>query len=142
MTFRLSVRSFHRGTLIELAARLGPHKPPLILKVESLVWDALFKLAEGRSSAYDVLSDLAESLPWSDINGVLNRGTEGWFILDPCMLFCFVLKMSQFLNIRCAAVPIENITAPGIDSNPIDVSLGSGGPSCMFICLLEFLIKD
>jgi hypothetical protein len=68
VTLRLSTKSFHRRTVIDLAARLGPHKSPLVLAVESMIWDALFRLAEGRTSVYVVLRDLANSMPWSDIN--------------------------------------------------------------------------
>ncbi|KIJ90289.1 hypothetical protein K443DRAFT_15357 [Laccaria amethystina LaAM-08-1] len=67
-TIRLSTKSFHRRTVIDLAAKLGPHKSPRVLAVESLIWDALFRLAEGHTSAYVVLRDLAQSLPWSDID--------------------------------------------------------------------------
>ena len=89
MTQRLSLKSFHRRTLIDFAAKLGPQKPPLILTVENLIWDALFKLAEGRFLVYDVLLDLANSLPWSKINGELNPGTKAWFDLDSCTVSLF-----------------------------------------------------
>ena len=92
MTRRLSRKSFHRGLLIDMAARLGPHKPPLLLSVEELIWNAVFKLAEGPSSVYNVLNDLANSLPWSGDTGIneeLNYGTEQWFIPIPCMLTLF-----------------------------------------------------
>ena len=61
-TLRLSTKSFHRRTVIDLAARLGPHKSPRVLAVENLIWDALFRLAEGRTSSYVVLRDLANSI--------------------------------------------------------------------------------
>ena len=80
MTFRLSTKSFHRRTVIDLAARLGPHKPPRIWAVESAIWDAIFRLAEGRISAYRVLCDLAKSLPWSDIEEASNCDADKqWF---------------------------------------------------------------
>jgi hypothetical protein len=88
-TARLSMRSYHRRTVIDLAAKLGPKKPPLILTVENLIWDAVFKLSEGRVLVHDVLKDLANSLPWNEINGELNPGTETWFNLDSCMLSLF-----------------------------------------------------
>lgn len=81
---RLSSKSFHRRTVIDLAARLGSHRPPLVLAVENLIWDALFRLAEGQVSVYVVLRDLANSLPWSDIDEALNCYTdEGWFVPAP-----------------------------------------------------------
>ena len=67
-TIRLSTKSFHRRTVIDLAAKLGPHKSPRILAVENQIWDALFRLAEGHTSAYVVLRDLEQSMPWSDID--------------------------------------------------------------------------
>ena len=57
------MKSYNRRTLIDLAAKLGPQKPPLILKVENLIWDALFKLAEGHFLVHDILLELANSLP-------------------------------------------------------------------------------
>ena len=89
MTARLSMKSYHRRTLIDFAAKLGPQKPPLILTIENLIWDALFKLAEGCFSVYDVLFGLANSLPWTEINGALDPGTEKWFDLDSCTLPLF-----------------------------------------------------
>jgi hypothetical protein len=89
MTWRLSLKSFQRGFLIDLAARLGPHKHPLLLSVEKLIWDAVFKLADGAPSVYDVLKDLTLSLPWNEINDELNFGTEKWFAPVPCMLPLF-----------------------------------------------------
>ncbi|KAF8809712.1 hypothetical protein BYT27DRAFT_7222307 [Phlegmacium glaucopus] len=81
VTLQLSEKSFHRRTLIDLAARLGPHKPPRILVVENIIWDAIFCLAEGRVSVYVVLRDLANSLPWSDIDIALNCDADKqWFV--------------------------------------------------------------
>lgn len=80
VTLRLSTKSFHRRTLIDLAARLGPHKPPRVLAVEETIWDAVFRLADGQVSAYVVLRDLANSLPWSDINIAMNCvADKKWF---------------------------------------------------------------
>lgn len=80
MTLRLSTKSFHRRTLIDLAARLGPCKPPRVLAVEKVIWDAILCLAEGRVSVYVVLRDLSNSLPWSDINIALNCDADKrWF---------------------------------------------------------------
>ncbi|KIJ91392.1 hypothetical protein K443DRAFT_126253 [Laccaria amethystina LaAM-08-1] len=67
VTLRLSSKSFHHRSIIDLAARLGLHKSPLVTAVESMIWGALFCLSEGRTSAYVVLRDLANSMPWSDI---------------------------------------------------------------------------
>lgn len=89
MTLKLSVKSFHRGLLIDIAARLGPRKDPLLLSVENLIWDAVFRLADSAPSVYDVLNDLANSLPWSHISEELNSGTEQWFIPAPRMLLLF-----------------------------------------------------
>lgn len=80
VTLRLSRKSFHRRTLIDVAARLGPHKPPRILTVEKIIWDAVFRLAEGCVSVYTVLRDLANSLPWSNIEMASNCDTDKqWF---------------------------------------------------------------
>lgn len=83
------MKSFHRRTLIDFAAKLGPQKPPLILAVENIIWDALFKLAEGRFLVYDILLELSNSLPWTEINSTLNPGTKTWFDLASCMLSLF-----------------------------------------------------
>lgn len=80
VTRRLSTKSFHRRTVIDLATRLGPHKPPRVLAIESGIWDAIFRLAEGRTSTYTVLRELASSLPWSDINIASNcEADKQWF---------------------------------------------------------------
>jgi hypothetical protein len=70
-----------------MAARLGAHKPLRLLAVENIIWDAIFRLAEGRVSVYTVLHDLAKSLPWSDIDVALNCDTDQqWFVPAPRML--------------------------------------------------------
>ena len=97
MTSRLHLRSYHHRTLIDFAEKLGPQKPPLILAVENLIWDALFKLAEGRFLVHTVLLELANSLPWTEINGELNPSTEAWFNLESCMLSIFVLIYEKFI---------------------------------------------
>ena len=74
---------------MDFAAKLGPHKPPLVRDVEKLIWDALFKLADGPPTAYGVLRELVNSLPWSEINDVLNGDAQQWFSLTPCMLNLF-----------------------------------------------------
>ncbi len=85
ITRRLSTKSFHRRTVIDLAARLGPHKTSRILAAESAIWDAVFCLAEGRVSVYSVLRDLAESLPWSDIDIAANcEADQLWFNPKMC----------------------------------------------------------
>jgi hypothetical protein len=55
VTCRLSTKSFHRRTIIDIAARLNPHKPPRLLAVEICIWDAVFRLAEGGMSVYTML---------------------------------------------------------------------------------------
>lgn len=80
VTRRLSTKSFHRRTVIDLAARLGPHKPARVLAIESVVWDAIFRLAEGRTSSFTVLRELANSLPWPDMNIASNcEADKQWF---------------------------------------------------------------
>jgi hypothetical protein len=93
MTLRLCTKSFHRRTLIDIAARLGPHKPPRVLAVEQIIWDAIFRLAEGRVSVNVVLRDLANSLPWSDIDKALNCDADKqWFTPAPSKLLSLFEK--------------------------------------------------
>ena len=94
VTRRLSTKSFHRRTVIDFTARQGPHKPPRLLAVENLIWDAVFRLAEGRISVYTVLRDLANSLPLSDIDIAMNCDRDKqWFALRPRM---FLVQSSSF----------------------------------------------
>jgi len=94
ITRRLSTKSFHRRTVIDVSARLGPHKPPRLLAVENLIWGAVFRLAEGRISVYTVLRDLANSLASSDIDIALNcNGDKQWFVPRPRM---FLVISSSF----------------------------------------------
>ncbi len=94
VTRRLSTKSFHRRTVIDLAARLGPNKPSRVLAVESVIWDAIFRLAEGRVSVHTVLRDLAKSLPWSDIDTASNCDSDQqWFSPKICMFLVPVQKL-------------------------------------------------
>ncbi len=89
VTMRLSTKSFHRRTVIDLAARLGPHKPPRLLAVESVIWDAIFRLAEGRVSVYTVLLDLSKSLPWSDLDIASNCDADKQWFAAGLRMFLF-----------------------------------------------------
>ena len=94
VTRRLSTKSFHRRTVIDFSARLGPRKPLRLLAAENIIWDAVFHLADGRVSVYTVLRDLADSLPWSDIDIALNCDSDKqWFATRPRM---FLVKSSSF----------------------------------------------
>lgn len=97
-TARLSLKSFHRRSIIDVAAKLGPKKPSLILTIENLIWDAIFKLAEGHSTVYDIIRELVESLPWSEIDGELIPGAREWFYVDSGMLSLFYLEKEKFIN--------------------------------------------
>jgi hypothetical protein len=92
VTLRLSTKSFHRRTVIDLAARLGPHKPPRVLAVENMIWDAIFRLAEGRVSVYTALRDLANSLPWSDVDVASNCDADKQWFAPRLRTFLCLLK--------------------------------------------------
>lgn len=110
MTFRLSTKSFHRRTVIHLAAKLGPHKTPRILAVESAIWDAIFRLAEGRISVYRVLCDLAKSLPWSDIEEASNCDADKEWFTPPLRMFVSSLEVHHSPNnMSCS---YSNTTCP------------------------------
>lgn len=93
VTRRLSTKSFHRRTVIDVAARLGPHKPARLLVVENMIWDAVFRLAEGRISVYTALRDLANSLPWFDIDMAFNCDADKrWFTIGSRMFLCLLVN--------------------------------------------------
>jgi hypothetical protein len=99
VTLRLSTKSFHRRTLIDTAARLGPHKPSRVIAVEQKIWDAIFCLAEGHVSVYSVLRNLANSLPWSDINVALNCDADKqWFALPPRELLTIFIRKELIIH--------------------------------------------
>ena len=97
VTRRLSTKSFHRRTVIGVSAKLGPHKPARLLVVENMIWDAVFRLAEGRISVYTVLRDLANSLPWSDIDMSFNCDADKqWFSIGSRMFLCSLVNNWPF----------------------------------------------
>ena len=115
VTRRLSTKSFHRRTVIDLAARLGPNKPPRILAVESSIWDAIFRLAEGRISVYTALRGLADSLPWFDIDMASNcEADQQWF--DPQCASFFSSKLIVHIKIMLTAMYDPTITFPPAQS--------------------------
>lgn len=74
LQFLLAKKSFDRRSVLELSAKLGPRKPPLLLKVEDFLLTALFQLSKGRIMPYVILKGLAEAIPWSE-------ATRKWFSL-------------------------------------------------------------
>jgi len=94
VTCRLSTKSFHCRTVIDVSAKLGSHKPHCLLVVENIIWDAVFRLAEGCISVYTVLRDLANSLPWSDIDMAFNCDADRrWFTTGSHMFLCLLVNV-------------------------------------------------
>ena len=93
----LSTKSFYCRTVINVAAMLGPHKLHCLLVVEDIIWDAIFHLTEGCISVYTVLWDLANSLPWSDIDMAFNCDADRWwFTTGSHMFLCLLVNVWPF----------------------------------------------
>ena len=59
--------SLHRRTLLEVAAKVRPHKSELLLRVEEMIWDAVLSLASGKNTPLAVLRRLEEVIPWDEL---------------------------------------------------------------------------
>lgn len=55
----LLTKSFHCRTIVYLAAKIGPHKFLCNMAVQTLILDASFHRADGHTSDYVVLQNLA-----------------------------------------------------------------------------------
>lgn len=73
-------QSFHRRSVIEVSHSLGPHKPHILLKVENLIWDTVFAIAERPLDIKAIISKLALQIPQDDIESV-SPGDSSWFNL-------------------------------------------------------------
>ena len=75
--------------------QVGPHKPPHPLAVENVIRDAIFRLAESRIFVYTVLRDLANFLPWSDID------------MANCHCSTFISILREIVSISLAFQPFH-----------------------------------
>ena len=79
--FRIVKQSFHRRSVIEVSHRLGPHKPSTVLKIEGLIWDAVFAIAERPLDIQDILANLALQIPDADFVSCSPEEKQ-WFSLS------------------------------------------------------------
>lgn len=78
--FRIVKESFHRRSIIDTYQKLGPNKPQVLLKIENLIWDAVFAIAERPADIETIISQLALTMPWDDIEAASQLNDEkSWF---------------------------------------------------------------
>lgn len=92
-------KSFNRRTIIDFAARLGPHKPPTIEAIEKLIWDSLFKLSNGNVEVGDVLRELAASISPLDLDKGRYSEDETWFRVLPRTYFYSLIYSTWFTTL-------------------------------------------
>lgn len=80
LPFRIVKQSFHRRSVIDVSHRLGPHKPQVLLKVENLIWDAVFSIAERPLDIKAIISKLVLQIPQDDMESA-SPGDRSWFNL-------------------------------------------------------------
>lgn len=86
LPFRIVKKSFHRRPILQISHILGPHKTPLILKIENLIWDAVFSIAEQPSRIQDIISQLMLKIPWPEVQFASTEDRD-WFRLSPGQVF-------------------------------------------------------
>ena len=79
--FRIVKQSFHRRSVIEVSHKLGPHKPSTLVKIEGLIWDAVFAIAERPLDIQDILTNLASQIPDMDC-AASSPEEKQWFSLS------------------------------------------------------------
>lgn len=70
--FQIIKKSFSRRLVLEYAAKLGPHKPPIVLKVEGHIWDGVLSLSRGKIGPRQVLQQIAQDIPWPELHAALD----------------------------------------------------------------------
>lgn len=69
--------------VLDHASRLGPDKPPIVLKLEMAVWQTVIVLSEGRTKPYQALKDLVRSIDWYEVDqAALVVRERTWFSLE------------------------------------------------------------
>ena len=79
--FRIVKQSFHRRSVIEVAHKLGPHRPAAIVNIENLIWDALFAIAERPLEIQGIIAHLASQIPEMD-SASFSPDERLWFTLS------------------------------------------------------------
>lgn len=87
VAFQIIKKSFNRRMVLEYAAKLGPHKPPIVLEVEGLIWDGVISLSHGKIGPRQVLQNLVQDIPWSKLQMALNFYRD-WFSASICKYPC------------------------------------------------------
>ena len=79
--------------MLSITNLLGNVKPKLITQVETAIWSVVFSLAEGSLNPAQLLSHLAERLPWERIISAENCEYERrWFNLGKWYYLRFKFK--------------------------------------------------
>ena len=100
--FRIVKQSFHRWSIIEVSHKLGPHKPPVLVKLENLIWDAIFAIAERPLHIKDIIIELASHICGKEEEYASCSPMErSWFTLSNGKLFLAVLTQHQ---LTCAQI--------------------------------------
>ena len=81
LPFRIVKQSFHRRPVIEVSHKLGPHKPPIVLEIENLIWDAVFAISERPLDMNNIITQLASTLAAYNMGAILPEETS-WFSLS------------------------------------------------------------
>lgn len=78
---QLHKKSFSRQLMLSTSETLGNKKPDSIIEVEKAIWRVVFSLAEGRLDPSELLQQLANDLPWSQITEA-SEDDRGWFTMS------------------------------------------------------------
>ena len=83
LPFRIVKQSFHRRCIIEVSHKLGPNRPPILLKIENLIWDAVFAIAERPLHIKDIIIELASHIYGNEEEFISCSPTDrSWFTLS------------------------------------------------------------
>ena len=96
-----------------MSIALGNEKPQQLLEVEKIIWRALITLSLGMTPPEDVLGGLVHSIPWDNLQPLLNASHQDseWFIPQ-------TMPPSSILPVAVSDTPGENAMDLSIDNQP------------------------
>lgn len=72
---------------LQLSKALGNHKPPILVKIEQLLWECLLQIAKGKDKCYNTLNKFFQEVDWDEI-AMISEDDRGHFADGVFCCFC------------------------------------------------------
>jgi len=90
--------------MIQLSKSLGNVRPPILVKIEHLLWEALVAIATGEEPVYKAMHTFFLKVDWDEIAMVSELDwahfSEGRYCLKPKLNYLLIMLQTRHCQIR------------------------------------------